>query len=154
MKIYTLRREQLIRRSPNETFEFFADPHNLEALTPPWLKFTILSAPHELEPGSKIRYRLKWHGVPLSWKTDIQVWEPPFRFVDMQISGPYALWRHTHTFVPRGEATLVQDHVEYALPFGPLGVVAHRFMVRREVESIFDYRTHRLAEILDGVPVL
>src|ERR1700685_3130448 len=78
MKIYTLLREQLVHRRLDETFHFFADPHNLEAITHTWLKFEIVNTPERLQAGSKIIYRLKWHGIPMRWKTDIQVWTPPF----------------------------------------------------------------------------
>lgn len=152
MKIYTLVREQLIHRPLNETFSFFADPHNLEAITPSWLQFEIVSTPEHLQAGSEIIYRLKWHGIPMRWKTDIQVWTPPFSFVDVQKSGPYALWRHTHRFIAQGEDTLVSDHVDYALPFGPIGILAHALTVRRNVEAIFDYRIERISELLDRAP--
>jgi ligand-binding SRPBCC domain-containing protein len=149
MRIYTLLREQLIHRPLDETFSFFADPRNLEAITPPWLRFEILSAPAELQTGSEIVYRLKWHGLPLRWKTNIEVWSPPFTFVDVQKSGPYSLWRHTHRFVARGQDTLVTDHVDYALPLGFLGQIANALTVRRDVNAIFDYRTERIGKLLE-----
>lgn len=149
MKVYTLVREQLVRRPLKETFDFFADPNNLEAITPAWLKFSVVSTPAELQAGSRIVYRLKWHGISLRWKTDIEVWEPPIRFVDSQKSGPYALWRHTHTFVAQGEDTLTTDHVDYAIHLGPMGMIAHAAVVKRDVEAIFNYRRERIAELLD-----
>jgi ligand-binding SRPBCC domain-containing protein len=149
MKIYTLVREQLVHRRLPETFAFFADPQNLEAITPPWLRFEILTAPSQLKPGSEIIYRLKWHGLPIKWKTQIQVWTPPFTFVDVQKSGPYSLWQHAHRFVAQGDDTLVSDHVSYALPFGPLGQLAHALRVRRDVEGIFDYRRDCITKLLD-----
>lgn len=151
MKIYTLAREQLIHRPLDETFSFFADPANLEAITPPWLRFEIVSAPPKLQTGSEIVYRLKWHGFPLRWKTDIELWNPPTTFVDVQKSGPYALWRHTHQFIASGDNTLVTDHVDYALPFGLIGRLAHGLTVRRNVEEIFDYRVKRITELLGSV---
>ncbi|MBV8897434.1 MAG: SRPBCC family protein [Acidobacteriaceae bacterium] len=151
MKVYTLAREQLIHRPLHQTFSFFADARNLEAITPPWLRFEIVSAPAQLATGSEIVYRLKWHSITLQWKTGIEVWNPPATFVDVQKSGPYALWRHTHQFIPRGDDTLVIDHVNYALPFGPIGRLAHVLTVREDVDAIFDYRTNRVNELLDCV---
>lgn len=151
MKIYTLFREQLIPRPLDETFSFFAEPRNLEAITPPWLRFEIVSAPAKLKAGSEIVYRLKWHGFPLRWKTDIEVWSPPATFRDVQKSGPYLLWRHTHRFIATDEGTLMTDHVEYALPLGLLGNLAHALWVHRDVEKIFDYRRERIAELLDSL---
>jgi ligand-binding SRPBCC domain-containing protein len=149
MNIYRLVREQLIHRPLEETFAFFADPRNLEAITPPWLRFEIVKAPDQLKPGSEIVYRLKWHGLSLRWTSEIQVWTPPFTFVDVQKSGPYALWQHAHRFIAQGEATLVTDEVHYALPFGPLGRLAHALRVRRDIEAIFDYRGKCISRLLD-----
>jgi hypothetical protein len=94
-----------------------------------------------MAPGALIEYRLKLHGVPIRWRTTIAVWDPPRRFVDVQLSGPYRMWHHTHDFVPApGGGTLMRDTVRYALPLGPLGEAAHRLFVRRDLERIFDFR--------------
>jgi ligand-binding SRPBCC domain-containing protein len=139
---HTLRREQILPGSPEDVFPFFADAANLEAITPPWLQFKVLSQrPIEMRVGTLVEYRLKLHGVPIRWLTRIDEWVPGVRFVDSQLHGPYALWHHTHEFAPHGTDTLMRDTVRYALPFGPLGEVAHRLFVRRDVERIFDYRT-------------
>ena len=126
----------------DEVFAFFADAHNLEALTPPWLRFTVLTpAPIEMKPGARIDYRLRLRGLPLRWQSEITVWEPPRRFVDAQRRGPYRLWHHEHTFAAEGEGTRVGDRVRYAVPGGAL---VNALFVRRDVEKIFAYRHERL----------
>ena len=96
-----------------------------------------------------IEYRLKLHGLLVAWLTRIEEWEPGVRFVDMQLAGPYRLWHHTHEFAPDGAGgTLMRDTVRYALPLGPLGVLAHRLFVARDLAAIFDHRTRRVAELL------
>jgi ligand-binding SRPBCC domain-containing protein len=98
------------------------------------------AAPIEMGVGTLIGYRLKLHGVPVSWRTRIEVWEPPRRFVDVQINGPYALWEHTHEFEEDGDGTVIRDRVRYSIPFGPLGRLVNRLLVRRDLRQIFDYR--------------
>jgi ligand-binding SRPBCC domain-containing protein len=141
-------REQRIPRPIAEVFAFFADAHNLEAITPPWLRFRILRVSEgEIRQGTLIDYALRLHGIPLRWRTEITEWAPPHRFVDSQISGPYRLWHHEHTFSPDGEnATTMRDRVTYRLPFGVLGRGVHALMVRRDVAKIFDYRAEYIAE--------
>ena len=144
--MHTLRREQLLPGTPDEVFPFFADARNLEAITPPLLRFEVVT-PGEIEMGvgALIRYRLRLHGVPVHWLTSIQAWDPPHRFVDQQVRGPYALWHHTHTFEAAGDgATRMTDVVRYAIGFGPAGRLAHRLFVRRDVEAIFDFRREEL----------
>lgn len=143
-----LRREQTLPGGPDEVFPFFADAGNLEAITPPWLSFRIVTPrPITMEVGALIEYRLKLHGLAISWLTRIEVWEPGERFVDQQLRGPYALWHHTHEFASNADGTTsMTDTVRYALPFGPLGAVAHALFVRRDLERIFDHRAHAVAE--------
>jgi ligand-binding SRPBCC domain-containing protein len=94
-----------------------------------------------MRQGALIEYRLRLHGVPIRWLTRIEEWAPGERFVDVQLRGPYALWHHTHEFEPAGDGrTLMRDTVRYALPLGPLGVLAHRLFVARDIERIFDHR--------------
>jgi ligand-binding SRPBCC domain-containing protein len=145
---YVLEKRQWVP-SPLETvFPFFADAANLQELTPNWLRFSILTPqPVAMHAGALIDYKLHWHGLPMRWKTEITLWEPPHRFQDLQLRGPYALWRHTHRFLARDGGTELQDRVEYALPFGPLGRIAHGISVRRDVERIFAYRWKKVEEI-------
>jgi ligand-binding SRPBCC domain-containing protein len=143
LSVHVLRREQRLPGRPDDVFPFFADAHNLEAITPPWLGFRVITPrPIEMRPGALIEYRLRLHALPLRWRTRIVVWDPPRRFVDVQLSGPYLLWHHTHDFepAPGGDGTVMRDTVRYALPFGPLGALADRLLVRRDLAAIFDFR--------------
>jgi len=146
MRVHVLEREQVLPGPPEEVFPFFADAHNLEAITPPLLRLRVVTPePIAMRVGTTIQYRLRLHGVPVNWLTSIQAWEPPSRFVDVQLRGPYALWHHTHAFEPDGDGTRMRDTVRYAMPFGALGEVAHRVFVRRDVESIFAFRHQEVA---------
>ncbi|MEZ6187365.1 MAG: SRPBCC family protein [Planctomycetota bacterium] len=139
-----LEQEQVLPCSLDDVFAFFADARNLEALTPPWLQFQILTEGEiPMQEGALIDYRIKLHGVPLRWRTRISAWEPPGFFVDEQIKGPYTLWRHAHTFEALdAETTRVLDRVDYAHWGGPL---IERWFVRPDLERIFAYRAEALA---------
>ncbi len=147
-RTHRLVREQWISKPIAAVFDFFSRPENLQEITPPWLSFHIASAESELRTGSLIEYRLRVHGIPMRWKSEISEWNPPHCFVDTQLAGPYAWWRHRHTFVAENGGTRIGDDVEYALPFGIVGELVHTLMVRRDVESIFAYRQKRLLELL------
>lgn len=148
---HTLRREQWIGRSIQEVFAFFADAHNLERITPPWLNFKILAVDSDaVSEGTMIRYRLKLHGLPIHWKTEIRKWRAPHRFVDVQRRGPYRLWHHTHVFEEHGGRTKMIDVVRYRLPLGVLGKLVNALMVRRDVERIFDYRRGEIERLFGG----
>jgi hypothetical protein len=144
---YTIQREQWVPRPLEEVFAFFSDARNLELLTPDWLKFHVLTMPNRIATGVHIQYRLKWHGIPLRWTTEITRWNPPSDFEDIQLSGPYRLWHHTHRFLELNGGTQMTDVVEYELPFGFLGRMAHALQVKRNVETIFDYRRDRIQEM-------
>jgi ligand-binding SRPBCC domain-containing protein len=138
MKTFSFCDELVLPVQLEEVFPFFAEARNLEKLTPPWLRFEVLTeGPITMAAGTLIDYRIHWRGIPLRWRTEIEVWEPNHRFVDRQVRGPYRLWRHEHLFVRRGDGTAIIDRVEYA----PLGsAVAQRLVVARDVERIFAYR--------------
>ena len=142
MRTHLIEREQRLPAPPEEVFPFFEDAWNLEAITPPFLGFEVTTPrPLEMRPGALIDYRLKLHGVPVRWRTRIETFEPPHVFVDMQVSGPYRLWHHTHVFERDGRGgTLMRDRVRYALPLWPLGELAHLAFVRRDLRRIFDFR--------------
>jgi ligand-binding SRPBCC domain-containing protein len=151
MRIHTLRREQLVRAELPEVFEFFSRAANLEALTPEWLSFRLLGAPDgTIRRGRLIDYRLRLHGIPIRWRTLIEVWEPGVRFLDLQMRGPYALWSHLHEFEARSDGTLVRDEVLYALPLSPLGDLAHPLLVKRDLRRIFDHRQEAVRRLLES----
>ena len=149
MREFALERTQVVRRSPEEAFAFFSDAVNLEAITPPWLRFRIVEAPEVLTRGSLLRYRLRLFGVPIRWLTLIADWRPPRSFTDVQLSGPYLLWEHTHRFLPVAGGTEIHDHVRYRLPGGRAAGLLD-LVVRRWLEAIFDYRAARLRLLLRG----
>jgi ligand-binding SRPBCC domain-containing protein len=127
-------RIQRILRPREDVFAFFADASNLEALTPPFLRFRILTpAPVEMRTGTQIDYALSLFGLPLRWRSRITAWEPNVHFVDEQERGPYAVWRHAHEFESEGGSTLMRDVVDYAVPLGPLGAAARVLFVERTV---------------------
>jgi ligand-binding SRPBCC domain-containing protein len=138
-----------VPRPLNDVFGFFAEAGNLELITPPWLGFSLVSpGSAEMSEGTLIEYRLRLHHVPLRWVSRISLWEPGRAFVDVQLKGPYRLWHHRHDFQRAGDATVVHDHVRYALPLGPLGELAHAAFVHRDLERIFDFRRAAVARLL------
>lgn len=144
MRLFTFTAELWLPRAPAEIFPFFADARNLQAITPAWLDFQIVTpGPITMQAGTLIDYRLRVHGVPLRWRTRINVWEPPHRFVDEQLRGPYRQWLHEHTFVAQNGGTLARDVVRYAVPGGAL---VNWLFVRRDVERIFAHRQAKLRE--------
>jgi hypothetical protein len=151
--VHVLEHSQIVPRPRREAFAFFSEARNLEAITPAFLHFEILPpVPRPLRPGSLIDYRLSLFGLPFRWHTRIEAFEPERRFVDIQLRGPYRLWRHAHAFEDVPGGTRIRDRVEYQLPLGPLGEVVHRLLVRRTLERIFDHRRERVAAILGAAP--
>jgi ligand-binding SRPBCC domain-containing protein len=148
-RIHHLYREQLVARPLDEVFGFFARAGNLERITPPWLGFSLVTRePIEMRAGTLIEYRLHLHRLPLRWISRIERWEPGRAFEDVQVKGPYRLWRHRHEFRGAGGGTLVQDHVRYSLPLGPLGDLGHALFVERELARIFAFRCAAVRELL------
>jgi ligand-binding SRPBCC domain-containing protein len=135
-----------VPRRRDEVFAFFSDAANLDALTPPWLNFEILTPKIVLQPGARIDYRLRLYRIPVRWQSEISVWQPPERFVDEQRRGPYRRWVHTHTFVEERGGTLVLDAVDFEVPFGWLT----GWFVMRDVRRIFAFRTRALRERFGG----
>ncbi|MFL6590269.1 MAG: SRPBCC family protein [Chthoniobacterales bacterium] len=139
MRIRIFNGELWVPRPRDDVFSFFADVANLDAITPPWLRFqTVTPAPIAMGIGTVIDHKLRVRGMPMRWRSKITVWDPPERFVDEQVRGPYRLWRHEHEFEERNGGTLVRDRVQYAVRFDFL---VHELLVRRDVEKIFAYRT-------------
>src|SRR5262245_1560942 len=131
-----------------EVFVFFADPANLARITPPWLGFRPLTRPPVLAPFAVLDYRIRWLGLPLRWRTLIREYDPPARFLDVQVRGPYERWEHRHLFLEERGGTWVEDRVVYRLPLGPLGRAMHALVVRRQLEAIWAYRRHRMGELI------
>lgn len=144
-----LEREQFFPLPIDEVWAPFATAENLEALTPPWLYFQIVTPlPIEMREGALIEYKLRFHGVPVRWRTEIEVWDPPHRFVDMALKSPFALWHHTHTFEEVEGGTMARDRVRYRVGFGPFGEIAHAALVGRDLERIFDYRREAISGLI------
>lgn len=137
--------EQMLPRPVDEVFPFFADAYNLETITPDFLKFHVVTPrPIDMREGALIDYKLKVRGLPIRWRTRIEAWDPPHRFVDVQLKGPYRKWHHTHSFEPTPDGgTLVRDVVRYR-PIG--GAIVNKLFVQRDVVGIFEHRQRVLAE--------
>lgn len=150
--VHELRTEAVLPCDRDTVFAFFADAGNLQRITPPELRFRILSKlPMEMGEGAEIRYQLQLFGIPFRWRTRITRWDPGKSFIDFQESGPYALWEHSHYFEDVPGGTRMRDAVRYALPLGPLGELAHP-IVRRQLDRIFGYRTAAMHEIFGESP--
>ncbi len=144
---YVLRSQTTVESDVSDTFAFFADAENLNLITPDWLKFTIISdTPINMHSGTQIEYRLKIHGFPVKWRSEISLWDPPYKFVDTQIKGPYIMWSHMHTLEisPYG-GTIVNECVKYKVPFGRL---TNRLFVARDLLRIFRYRNYATQKAL------
>ena len=147
MRTFDLNQEQSFARPLGEIFSFFSDAANLARITPPWMRFEILTPlPIAMSVGALIDYRIWIARIPLRWTTEITLWEPPRRFVDEQKRGPYRLWVHDHRFEERDGRVQVVDHVRYAVPGGAL---VERFFVRPRLEQIFGFRRQALHDILE-----
>jgi ligand-binding SRPBCC domain-containing protein len=145
---HTLHRVQLVPAALDRTFEFFSRPENLARITPPWLGFRMVGGDADMREGLRIEYRVRPLGFPQKWVSEITAYDPPHRFVDEQVEGPYARWHHEHRFRAVDGGTEVTDTVTYALPLGPIGQLAHALLVRRQLESIFEYRKQTLVGLL------
>ncbi len=144
--IFNFTCELWVPRPVDDVFSFFADASNLQTITPDWLDFKILSpTPIPMRAGTLIDYKLRVHGVPVRWQTEITHWQPPHRFVDEQKRGPYRLWIHEHFFSSQNGGTLCRDHVRYSVPGGKL---VNFLFVRRDVEKIFAHRSDKLKALL------
>jgi ligand-binding SRPBCC domain-containing protein len=145
--LLSVRRDTLVPATLEETFSFFSDAANLDRLTPEWLHFEITSPmPMTMREGAEIDYRIRWYGVPIPWRTRIDIWEPGVRFVDRQVLGPYRWWRHEHRFERQRHGTRVVDEVEFL----PRLSWISRGLVRRDVERIFTHRQAKLQGIFGG----
>lgn len=150
MIVHTLATEQFISKPLDEVFHFFNRPENLEAITPKSLSFEILTPkPIQMMTGAVIDYQIRICGKTVRWTSIITDYAPPYKFVDTQIKGPYSFWHHTHTFVEKGNGTLVKDTVRYALGGWVFGKLAHKFFVRKQLEGIFSHRKEVIENIFN-----
>jgi ligand-binding SRPBCC domain-containing protein len=142
---YLLQAELRVAEPREKVFEMFADAFQLEAITPPSLRFSVLTPPPiDMRVGTLIDYRLRLHGLPMRWRSKISVWDPPHEFVDEQVYGPYRRWRHRHIFESLDNGTLIRDEVHYDVP---LAVLAHPLLVRRDLLAVFEFRQQALSRI-------
>ena len=145
MRVRNFESQLWLPQPRGKVFAFFSDAANLELITPPWLQFrTIAPGSGEMRQGMLIDHRLRIHGFPLRWRSEITDWDPPASFIDEQVRGPYRLWVHEHRFEERNGGTLVNDHVRYAVPFDFL---IHRLFIRPDIQRIFAYRQKKLRDI-------
>lgn len=152
MTQHTLHATQFIARPVEVVFDFFSGAENLGRITPPGMGFELLTADTSMRAGLTIDYRIRpLLGIPTRWRTEIATYEPPVRFIDLQARGPYRRWEHVHTFRSVDGGTLIEDEVVYELPFGPLGEIAHRLIVRGELRRIFRHRARTIAAIFAPV---
>lgn len=149
MTVQTLLRKQRFPLTVSEVFTFFEAPENLALITPRWLDFRMLTpSPVVMKEGALIDYTIRWGTFPIRWTSLITEYQRPYRFVDVQIKGPYSLWHHTHSFVEKDGWTEMMDEVRYVLPFGMFGSVAHALLVRTQLNGIFDYRARIIGDLL------
>ena len=148
MAVHTLARDQAVDVPQAAVFDFFASAQNLARVTPVRLGFTYLDPPPQrFDVGTEVRYRIRLSGIPVNWTSRIIEWDPPRRFADIQVQGPYRSWTHTHIFDAQGETrTIIRDRVEYEVPLGPLGEVARVLLVEPRLKSIFDFRAQAYRE--------
>lgn len=142
---YVLEWRQVVPVSPEVAFAFVADAHNLDRITPPWLRFQVVEAPASLERGARLRYRIRLFGILIRWQTEIVAWAPPRVFTGVQRRGPFRLWEHTYRLTPVEHGTEIYDHVRYRLFLGPLGAAVAKLLVRGWLDEIFDFRARQLA---------
>src|SRR5688572_29323326 len=151
MADHVLESRMWLARPRPDVFALFTDPRHLELLTPPSMCLRLLTPGAVMAAGATLDYRLSWLVVPLTWRAFIREYDPPYRFVDVQVRGPYAKWEHRHRFLEEDGGTWVEDRVSYRMPLGPLGAAAHALLVRRQLHALWDYRRRRLEELVGAV---
>lgn len=149
-KLRIISRETAVSKPIEEVFAFFINAENLNVITPPELNFTIITPlPIDIKKGTLIDYKIKLNGVSFKWKTEITLWEPPFRFIDTQLKGPYKVWIHEHICVSQGNGTIVKDIVSYLPPGWLFEPVIHKLVVKKRLDRIFDYRQNKIRSIFN-----
>ena len=140
-----------LAKSRPDVFAFFADPRHLELLAPPAMCVRLLTPEVVMAAGAVLEFRLSWLAVPFTWRAFIREYDPPYRFVDVQVRGPYSRWEHRHRFLEDEGGTWVEDRVTYQLPLGALGAVAHALVVQRQLRALWEYRQRRLEALVAPV---
>ncbi len=152
MKLYTLKKEQIVLKDISTVFDFFSKPENLSVITPPAMKFKILTpSPIDMKEGALIDYTVSIMLIPIRWRTLITKFSPPNLFIDQQLKGPYSIWHHTHIFEKISDnETLIKDKVVYGVPFGIIGRLAHYLYIKRDLKKIFTYRKNKIEQIFNN----
>ena len=151
MKLYTLKKEQIVLKNISTVFDFFSKPENLSVITPRAMKFKILTpSPIDMKEGALIDYTVSIMLIPIRWRTLITKFSPPNLFIDQQLKGPYSIWHHTHIFEKISEnETLIKDRVVYGVPFGIIGRLVHYLYIKRDLKKIFTYRKNKIEQIFN-----
>jgi ligand-binding SRPBCC domain-containing protein len=152
MPNHVLESRMWLGRPRPEVFAFFAEPANVSLITPPWLGLRLLPPVSTMGAFAVFDYAIRWLGLPLRWRAFIREYDPPVRFVDVQVRGPYHLWEHRHLFLEERGGTWIEDHVRYQLRLGPVGGVLNALLVSRQLSAIWAYRRRRIGELI--APVL
>jgi ligand-binding SRPBCC domain-containing protein len=149
---YLLKTSQVLAVPGEKAFSFFETPENLFEITPDWLNFRLdnIGEQSKTYEGAEFDYTIRWFSIKIRWHTKISEYLPPERFTDVQVKGPYVIWRHLHTFKTVPEGTLMQDSVTYRIPFSLTGKILYRFIIKKHLHDIFSYRAVRVAEWADG----
>ena len=148
MADYVMESRLWLARSRPDVFAFLADPANLARVMPPSLRVRLLTPEVRMQAGAVLDFRLAWLGLPLSWRLFVREWDPPYRFVDVQVRGPYARWEHRHRLLAEGDGTWLEDRVTYRLAAGAVGRAAHALVVGRQLRAAWAYRRARLQALL------
>jgi len=146
--MFTFESTTILNERIDKVFDFFCNAENLQKLTPDSLNFKIKSElPIKMEKGALIDYRINLYGIPVNWKTEITEWEPPYKFEDTQLKGPYKLWKHQHIFKEVGNKTEMTDIVDYNPKGWPFNTLLNKLFVRKEVEKIFQFREQKIQTV-------
>jgi ligand-binding SRPBCC domain-containing protein len=145
--------ERLVIGRPRPmVFAFLADPRHAIHLTPPWLQLRALGVPAPRQAGAVQDYSLRCFGIPLTMRGFVRECDPPFRFLEVQVRGPFARWEHRHRFLTvDATTTLMEDRLVYRLPLGLIGRALHVLVARRLMAAAWTYRRRRIAELLGPV---